>query len=260
MLDFTGKTVIVTGAAGGIGEACARGFARAGASVVLVDIDGEKNQNAAARITADEAGGAVAITCDISDDDACEKLIQETAERFGSIDVLVNNAGIISKGTILDLDIKEYDRVQNVNLRACFLLTQLAAKKMITQETKGAIVNMSSVNSVLAIPNQAAYVTSKGGLHQLTRVSALALAEHGVRVNAIGPGSIRTELLDEVMVDDETRRSILSRTPLRRPGEPHEVASVALFLASDMASYITGQTIFPDGGRMALNYTVPVDD
>ena len=190
----------------------------------------------------------------------CEKLIQETAERFGSIDVLVNNAGIISKGTILDLDIKEYDRVQNVNLRACFLLTQLTAKKMITQETKGAIVNMSSVNSVLAIPNQAAYVTSKGGLQQLTRVSALALAEHGVRVNAIGPGSVRTELLDEVMVDDETRRNILSRTPLRRPGEPHEVASVALFLASDMASYITGQTIFPDGGRMALNYTVPVDD
>jgi NAD(P)-dependent dehydrogenase (short-subunit alcohol dehydrogenase family) len=130
---------------------------------------------------------------------------------------------------------------------------------MIERGIKGSVINMSSVNAELALPNQVAYVASKGGVQQLTKASALGLAPHGIRVNAVGPGSIMTDLLVTVMADEAGRRKILSRTPLGRVGDPSEIASVALFLASEMASYITGQTIFPDGGRMALNYTVPVD-
>lgn len=257
-LDFTGKSVIVTGAAAGIGRACARSFAATGASVVLCDVNEEKNRVAAAKIAEESGAATLAVAADVADDAACARLIAETVDAFGGVDVLINNAGIIASGTILDLSPDDFDRVLSVNLRAAFVLTQLAARDMVERKAKGAIINMSSLNSVFAIPNQVAYVTSKGGLQQLTKVSALGLAGHGIRVNAIGPGSIMTDILKTVMTDEATRRTILSRTPLGRVGAPEEIASVALFLASDMASYITGQTIFADGGRMALNYTVPV--
>jgi NAD(P)-dependent dehydrogenase (short-subunit alcohol dehydrogenase family) len=150
--------------------------------------------------------------------------------------------------------------VLRVNLKGYFLCGQAAARQMVRQGGGGAIVNMSSVNAVLAIPNIAPYVVSKGGVNQLTNVMAQALAPHNIRVNGIGPGSIATDLLKKVMVDEAARRKIMSRTPMGRPGDPAEVAAVALFLASDDASYITGQTVYPDGGRMGLNYTVPVKD
>jgi NAD(P)-dependent dehydrogenase (short-subunit alcohol dehydrogenase family) len=259
LLDFTGKAVIVTGAAVGIGAACARAFAEAGAGVVLADVNEEKNRNAADLIMIDNDARCVAHACNVASDEDCAGLIIRALDEFGRIDVLVNNAGIVSPGTILDLSPSEWDRVIDVNLRSYFVLTQIAAKAMIERGIRGSIVNMSSVNAELALPNQVAYVASKGGVQQLTKASALGLASHGIRVNAIGPGSIMTELLQTVMADEEGRRKVLSRTPLGRVGEPAEVAAVALFLASEMASYITGQTIFPDGGRMALNYTVPVD-
>jgi len=148
----------------------------------------------------------------------------------------------------------------DINLRSYFVLTQIAARAMIERNIRGAVVNMSSLNAELAIPNQVAYVASKGGVQQLTKASALGLAPHGIRVNAIGPGSIMTDLLKTVMAEEAGRRRILSRTPLGRIGEPSEIAAIALFLASDMASYITGQTIFADGGRAALNYTVSIDE
>lgn len=259
-LDFAGKSVLVTGAAAGIGLACARAFAEAGASVVFADLDEKKNKEAAQ--SAGEASGArtIAISADVADDAACARLVKETISAFGRVDVLINNAGTIAPGGVLDLSPDDFDRVLSVNLRAVFVLSQLAARDMVERGVKGSIINVSSVNSVLAIPGQLAYVTSKGGLQQLTKATALGLAEHGIRVNAIGPGSIMTDILKTVMTDDAARRMILSRTPLGRLGEPEEIASVALFLASDMASYITGQTIYPDGGRLALNYTAPVRD
>ncbi len=148
-----------------------------------------------------------------------------------------------------------------VNLKSMFLCGQAAARQMAAQGNGGAIVNMSSVNAVMTIANQVPYCVSKGGINQLTKVMALALAPHAIRVNGIGPGTILTELSRHAVLGDAAaRRKILSRTPLGRLGEPAEVAAIAAFLLSDDASYLTGQTIYPDGGRLALNYTVTVAD
>ena len=149
-----------------------------------------------------------------------------------------------------------------VNLKGAFLIGQAAARRMVTQvksgKPPGAIVNISSINAVVAIANHTPYCVSKGGIDQLTKVMALSLAPYGIRVNAIGPGSIMTDILKAVATDKDAKRRILSRTPLGRIGEPDEIAAIAVFLASSAASYMTGQTIYADGGRLALNYTVPV--
>ena len=179
------------------------------------------------------------------------------AETWGGLDILVNNAGIVHPANLDDLTEEAFDRVMAVNVKGALFGTQAAARLM---QRGGSIINMSSVNAVLAIPNQIPYAVSKGAIRQLTNVTAQALAEHGIRVNAIGPGTILTDMGRSVMADDFARRRVMSRTPLRRPGEPEEIAAIAVFLASDQSSYITGQTIYADGGRLGLNYTVPVDD
>ena len=259
-MDLQGKVALITGAAQGIGEACAKAFAAHGASVVLADIQGDLCKQVGERLAESHGVATLAVDCDLTDDTACEALVAQAVQRFGHIDVLVNNAGIIAAGTILEISREDFDRVLDVNLRAHFVMTQLIAKHMVDGGIRGSVINMSSVNAVLAIPNQVPYAVAKGGLAQLTRTSAIGLAPHGIRVNAIGPGSIETDILKAVMTDDEARRMILSRTPMGRIGQVDEVAKVAVFLASDYASYVTAQTIYPDGGRMALNYTVPVDD
>ncbi len=258
-LNFSGKAVIVTGAASGIGAACARAFAEAGAGVILADVNDQKNRDTADLITIDTGANCIPHACNVASDSDCEGLVLRALDEFGRIDVLVNNAGVVAPGSILDLAPAEWDRVMDINLRSYFVLTQMTAKAMIERRIEGAIVNMSSLNANLAIAGQLAYVASKGGVQQLTKAAALGLAPYNIRVNAIGPGSIMTDLLRSVMADEEGRRRILGRTPLGRVGEPSEVATIALFLASSMASYMTGETIYVDGGRAALNYTVPVD-
>ena len=255
-MRFADQVVIVTGGAHGIGRACVDAFANEGAVVVIADIDAEAGGKAADEIQA-RGGRARFIATDVGDGAQAQRLIDRTLQAFGRLDVLINNAGIIKTAEFLEISEAEFDAVLRVNLKGVFLVGQAAARAMV-QQGKGAIVNMSSTNAVVAIPNQVPYATSKGGVNQLTKVMALALADKGVRVNAIGPGSILTDLLKTVMSDEAARGKILSRTPMGRCGEPSEIAKVALFLASDEASYITGQTIYPDGGRLALNYTVPV--
>jgi NAD(P)-dependent dehydrogenase (short-subunit alcohol dehydrogenase family) len=254
-MRLANKVAIVTGAAQGIGLACAERFLEEGAKLMLSDINVEKLRAAAERLGAAFEPADASLKADV------DRLVRRTHETFGRIDILVSNAGITSLADFLDVTEEQYDRVLRVNLKSQFLCGQAAARQMVRQGGGGVIINMSSVNAVLAIPNQVPYVVSKGGSAQLTKVMAIALAQHGIRVVAIGPGTILTDLARTASLgSEEARRKVMSRTPLGRGGEPSEIASVAAFLASDDASYITGQTIYPDGGRLALNYTVPVAD
>jgi len=254
-MKLQNKVAIVTGGTQGIGLACAQRLLAEGARVMLADIKPE-GQAAA------EALGANArfFRADVSMKAEVDALVAATLAEFGAIDILINNAGVTHAAGFLELEEEDFDRVLRINLKSMFLCGQAVARVMVKQQS-GAIINMSSVNSELAIPNQVPYVVSKGGVNQLTKVMSLNLAPHGIRVNGIGPGTILTELAKQaVLGSPEARHTILSRTPLGRCGEPEEVASIAAFLASDDASYMTGQTLFVDGGRMALNYTVPVRD
>ena len=252
------RVAIVTGAAQGIGYAIASRLCEEGARVVVGDLDAARSREAAHRIDA-SGKRVIAHAGDVSKKATAVALVEAAVESFGAVDILVNNAGVTHAAEFLDLDEADFDRVLAINLKSMFLCGQAAARRMVAQGKGGAIVNLSSVNAVLAIPNQVPYCVSKGGIAQLTKVMALSLASHGIRVNAIGPGTIATEMAKKaVLGSDEAKRKILSRTPLGRLGEPEEVAAIAAFLASDDASYVTGQTIYPDGGRLGLNYTVPV--
>jgi glucose 1-dehydrogenase len=255
------KVAIVTGAARGIGLAIATRYLAEGARVIIADADLIAGEAAAKSL---DATHCRFVAADVGDARYVERVIAETVAAFGRLDILVNNAGIIHTADFLDIAETDFDRVLRVNLKGAFLVGQAAARQMVAQVkaggAPGAIVNMSSVNAVVAIPNQVPYCVSKGGIDQLTKVMALSLAPYGIRVNAIGPGSIMTDILKGVASDMEAKRRLLARTPLGRIGAPEEVASIASFLASDDASYVTGQTIYCDGGRLGLNYTVPVKD
>lgn len=249
MARLEGRRAIVTGAAKGIGKAIAERFAAEGAVLLLADID------PAVEAVARELGHE-AIVADVARKPEVEAIVARAGALWGGLDVLVNNAGVTHAASLDELTEDDFDRVFATNLKSALWGTQAAARLI---GEGGAVVNMSSVNAVLAIPNQIPYVVSKGAMKQLTNVTALALAPRGIRVNAIGPGSIATEMLAGIMTEDPGARDrILARTPLGRAGEPEEIAAVAVFLASGEASYLTGQTIYPDGGRMGLNYTVPV--
>jgi len=264
------RVAVITGAAQGIGAACARAFAEEGARVVVSDV----NEIGLAHLVKDiAAAGGTASACraDVSRKADVDHLVRQAVEQFGRIDILVNNAGIVHAAEFLDLAEDDFDRVLRVNLKGPFLCGQAAARQMASQpprtvlgtagsamaHERGVIINMSSVNAVLSIPNQVPYTVSKGGLNQLTKVMAMGLASLGIRVMGIGPGSIATDMLKSaVLTNEAARQRIMSRTPLGRLGEPDEIARVAVFLASDDASYLTGTTLYPDGGRLALNYTV----
>jgi len=266
-MQLEDKVAIVTGAARGIGNAIARRFLQEGARVVIADVNDEAGAVAVKELgTLGKYLGALGsvryVHCDVGDAGAVRDLVETTVAAFGPIDVLVNNAAILAAKDFLDLEEADFDRVIRTNLKGSFLCGQAVARHMVERvkrgERPGTIVNLSSVNAVFAIANQVPYSVSKGGINQLTKVMALSLATHGIRVNAIGPGSVNTEMLKATMADPAARGRILSRTPMGRIGEPAEIAAIAVFLASDEASYVTGQTIYADGGRLPLNYTVPV--
>jgi NAD(P)-dependent dehydrogenase (short-subunit alcohol dehydrogenase family) len=254
---LTGRVAIVTGGARGIGRAVAARLAEEGMSVMIADVETDAGAKAAKEI-----GETVRFTeCDVSEKLDVRNMLAATLDVFGGVHVLVNNAGIVGGGSFLELSEEDFERVLAVNLKGAFLASQAVARHMVERvkagEKPGSIVNMSSVNAVFALPQQTAYSISKGGLAQLTRAAALALAPHGIRVNAVGPGSIDTAMLASVNRDPGAKKMVLSRTPMGRIGEADEIASVVAFLASDDASYVTGQTVYADGGRLPLNYVMP---
>ncbi len=242
---------LVTGAAQGIGYACAEALAEEGHRVVLADIKAEAVAAAAERLGPDH----LAQSCDVGDPEQLAALFDRIEAAAGPVSVLVNNAGIALPGDFLETRLEDFQRVLDVNLTAVFLATQRAARTMVAQGIEGAIVNMSSINAVVTIPQIPAYCASKGGIMQLTKATSLALAPYNIRVNAVGPGSIDTEMMAGVNASPDAMAKVLSRTPLKRVGTPREIGNVVAFLASPKASYITGETIYVDGGRLGMNYT-----
>lgn len=223
-----------------------------GALPFILDVDVPRGEALAREL------GCAFVRCDVGSKAEVDAAVAQALQAHGRIDILVNNAGIFRAAPFLEMSEADFDDVMRVNVKGSFLLGQAVARHM-AAAGRGAIVNMSSVNGVLAIPNIASYNVSKGGINQLTRVMALALAEHGVRVNAVAPGTIATELAAKaVLTSDEAKAKIMGRTPMKRLGEPAEMADVVCWLASDAASYVTGEIVTADGGRMTLNYTVPV--
>jgi NAD(P)-dependent dehydrogenase (short-subunit alcohol dehydrogenase family) len=248
--QFTGKVAFVTGATSGIGQACAVAFAQAGANVVCV---GRKEDalSELERNLRETTSGVLTIRADLAHEDDAERAVQHAAGVFGGIDVLVNAAGHISSGTIENTSLQAWDDMMNVNVRASFLLMQKAAPSLI--ERRGNIVNISSVTGLRAFPGVLAYCVSKAGLDQLTRCAALELAAKGVRVNAVNPGVVVTQIHKRGGMSEEAYEAFLEHSksthPLGRTGRPEEIASLVLYLASDDASWITGATYSIDGGR-----------
>ena len=243
----TKPIALISGAAQGIGMACANILARDGYGVILADIKKEVVS------VASELGGAGYI-CDFGDSDAILALFDQIESAHGPVSALINNAGMALPANFLDYELEAFDKVLGVNLRGVFVATQRAAKAMIAHEIEGAIVNMSSINAKVAIPALPAYCASKGAVNQLTKVASLALARYNIRVNAVGPGSIDTEMMASVNADADALKIAMLRTPLGRLGDASEIADVVAFLCSSKSSYITGETIYVDGGRLGLNY------
>mgnify|MGYP000568356028 CR=1 FL=1 len=262
-MSVTERVVLITGAARGIGRGCAERFLEEGARVLLADIDDEAGEATARELAeaGQEPGRIRFVHCDVTDGDSVRAAVEEAVSAWGRLDVCVANAAVVHGASFLELEEGDFDRVLDVNLKGVFRVGQAAARAMVRLGQGGSIVNMSSINAQVALPDQVPYCVAKGGIQQLTKVMALSLAEHDIRVNAVGPGSIGTEMLASVMASDpQARKKVLSRTPAGRLGTVGEIAAVTAFLASDDAGYVTGQTLYADGGRLALNYTVAVPD
>jgi glucose 1-dehydrogenase len=244
---------IVTGATRGLGVAIARTFAREGATVVLTGRSQAEGESAAADI----GGQAQFISCDLTDRTSIEALVASVDARLGRVDILVNNAGDLHRANLLDLSLEDYDRIHRLNLVAPLLLTQLVGRIMVRERHGGSIINITSTGSAVCRPGGTTYHVTKAGLAMLTRVAALDLGQYGIRVNAIAPGTFATDLmLSSTASTPGLQQSLLATTPLGRFGEVDELADVALFFASRESSYVTGQSLFVEGGRLVLNPAV----
>jgi NAD(P)-dependent dehydrogenase (short-subunit alcohol dehydrogenase family) len=243
---LAGRIALVTGAGSGIGAGIAKGMAQAGARVIAVDIDAAAAERTAAAL----GGGARSFACDVSDRGQCDALAEAVGREAGAISVLVNNAGIIRRGPVTDPNARrDWDATLAVNLDGPYFMTTAFLEPL--RETKGAVINIGSVQSFVALPNSAAYTASKGGVRALTKALAIELSPMGIRVNAIGPGLIATPLNAKARENPAYMKNFEGRIPLGRIGTPEDIAPVAVFLASDMARYITGVTLPVDGGFLA---------
>ena len=243
-----GKVAIVTGASSGIGAQTVKLFSSLGAKVIAAARREDRLQE-----LANQYPNVMAVKCDVGDEADCKNLVEIVIKEYEKIDILINNAGISDPIPALEEDLDQFKRVIQIDLISCFHLAQLCAQHMETQESGGAIVNVASIHGFVGSSpnNQPGYTAAKGGLINLTRELALEWARHGIRVNAIAPGYISTELTDEMIAGESGRKWIERNTPMRRPGEVTELDGALLLLASDAGSYITGETIAIDGGWLA---------
>ncbi len=244
------KVAIVTGAVTGIGRAIAVTLAREGAAVAI-DYRGHEEQAKALVDELQQHGGkALAVHADVTREEDVARLVDQTAESFGRLDVLVNNAGVEHKRPFLETPLSVWEQVIAVNLTGPWLCSQAAARQMVKQGKGGRVINISSVHEDLPMPTNAPYCAAKGGLRMLMRTIAVELAPHQITVNNIGPGAIDTPMDAPLKERPEVMKQLLAEIPLRRMGKPDEVAELAVYLASDAAAYVTGATFFIDGGMM----------
>lgn len=248
-MRLTGKIAVVTGASRGLGRAMALGLAEAGADIALVSRGMERLKIVASEIN--QLGRkAISISADVANLDHVNAMVERTVDEFGRIDILVNNAGTTVRMSAEEFTEEAWDKVLDVNLKGAFFCAQAVGKVMIKQRS-GKIINTASLLSVIGVPNTAAYGVSKGAISQMTKTLAVEWAKYNINVNAIGPGYFRTDLTKPLQ-DDETRSAqILSRIPMQRWGDPEELKGAVVFLASEASSYMTGQTIYVDGGWLA---------
>ena len=254
MPRLSGKNVLITGASSGIGEAIAIRFAKEGANVAINYNSGAERAEAVKK-KAQEAGAArgsgakdITVKADISDEKQIVGMFKEVLNHFGTLDILINNSGIQKPVPSEQLEASDFDRIINVNLRGAFLCSREAIKHFLSRKAKGVIVSNSSVHEIIPKPKYLPYSISKGGMENMTKTLALEYADRGIRVNAVGPGAIVTPINNAWINDPKARGEVESHIPMGRPGEADEIATVFAFLASDEASYITGQTLFACGG------------
>ncbi len=258
MARLKNKVAIVTGGTKGIGYGIAAEFLKEGAKVVLCGRNQETGVTAAAEL-GNLGGQVVFVPGDVGDIESLDDSITQTIDHFGRLDIYVANAGINDpeKTHFLDITPEQYDKIMDINLRGMFFGGQRAARQMVKQGDGGVLINMSSVNAHLALESQMVYTTSKGAIQQLTKVQAVALAQYNIKVNAIAPGPIDTELMRRVGSDKQLMNTILSRTPMGRIGTPSECGRLAVFLASPDSDFIFGQSIYNDGGRGFQAFPTP---
>ena len=257
-MKLNDKVAIIAGGTKGIGLGIAVEFAREGAKVVIGGRNEDTGREAVEAIR--EAGGeGLFVRCDVSSMADLDNIVEQAVQRFGGLDIYVANAGVndSNKTHFLDITPDQYDWIMDINLKGMFFGGQKAARQMVKQGGGGAIINMSSVNAHLALDAQVVYTTSKGGIQQLTKVQAVALAPHNIKVNAMAPGPIESELMRRVGSDKQLMDTILSRTPMGRIGTPKECGRLAVFLASEDSDFIFGQSIYIDGGRGFQAFPTP---
>jgi len=249
--SLKGRSGIVTGAGSGIGKAIAKGLVQAGAEIVMAGRNRERLEEAAEDIRK-FGGPVIPIQADVSKMEEIKNLVERTVKEFGKIDFLFNNAGIIRRNASEEFTEKDWDETITTNLKGPFFLAQAVARVMISQKRKGKIINTSSLSAVQGGKRVPAYAASKGGLSQVTKSMANDWAKYNIMVNAIGPGWVKTELTEPLRQDKERLAEITSRIPLGRWADPEDLVGAAIFLASDASDYVTGQTIFVDGGWLSI--------
>lgn len=250
------KVAVVTGGARGIGLAYCERFTAEGCAVVIADVLDDEGEAAACALR-ERYGKGRYVRCDVTRKAEVDAAMDAAVAEFGRLDVCIANAGVLDSGDFMDVTDESFNRVMAVNVKGVLHTGQAAAQCMIACGRGGVIINISSLAARMPVPDEGVYAASKGAVEALTRIMAVSLADHGIRVLTIAPGTTETPMMAEQLADPAVRAKIVSRTPLRRPSEPEEMAGVAAFLASDDASFMTGQTLYVDGGKLVLYGTMP---